>query len=94
VRTLPLFVLDTAQALPCACLPVLFCRAELVKTQADLMETSRMIADLDARAILGEATRQAEWNFDRKYIGRGYADWLHKSAVERAELEVEYNTVS
>jgi hypothetical protein len=89
-----------------------------------LMETSRMIADLDARAILGEATRQAEWNFDRKdmesrlvtlqvkqlrrelvrhteqnrelrtYIGRGYADWLHKSAVERAELEVEYNTVS
>lgn len=92
-----------------------------MKTQADISDATRMIADMEARATLGDNARQAEWNFQQKdmesrllhlqvkqlrrelvrhteqnkelrtYIGRGYADWLYKTATERAELELAYN---
>jgi hypothetical protein len=87
------------------------------------MDATRRIADIDARAQLGEAARKAEHGFQQKdtearlfelqvkqlrrelvrhteqnqelrtFIGRGYADWLHKTATERAELEAEYAAV-
>eukprot|EP01043_Picozoa_sp_COSAG02_P111578 COSAG02_NODE_47743_length_339_cov_0.537500_1_plen_86_part_10 len=41
-------------------------RAELARTQADLMDATRRIADIDARAQLGEAARKAEHGFQQK----------------------------